>query len=110
ITQEGVNKEAYWAHLAQGPETLCIYMGVKKLPDICALLLRHGKSADTPVALVHLGTTEQQQTEVGTLSTIVERAAHIKNPAMIIVGEVVRLREELSWFQEASLTAIRQPL
>lgn len=110
ITQEGVNKEEYWAHLAQGPETLCIYMGVKKLPDICALLLRHGKSADTPVALVHLGTTEQQQTEVGTLSTIVERAAHIKNPAMIIVGEVVRLREELSWFQEASLTAIRQPL
>lgn len=49
-------------------------------------------------------------TEVGTLSTIVERAAHIKNPAMIIVGEVVRLREELSWFQEVSLTALRQPL
>lgn len=102
VTQNGVNTADYWQHLAQGSDTLCIYMGVKKLPDICALLLRHGKSADTPVALVHLGTTEEQLTEVGTLSTIVERAAHIRNPAMIIVGEVVRLREEISWFHEVS--------
>ena len=112
VTQEGVHKEKYWAHLAQGPETLCIYMGVKKLADICDLLMRHGKSAHTPVALVHLGTTDSQQTEVGTLSTIVERSTHIKNPAMIIVGEVVRLREELSWFQEVVTlpTALRQSL
>ena len=46
-------------HLAHGPETLCIYMGVKRLPEICELLVRHGKS-DTPVALVHLGTTVSQ--------------------------------------------------
>lgn len=104
VTKDGVDKDTHWAHLANGPETLCIYMGVKKLPEICDLLIRHGKAPTTPVALVHLGTTASQQTETGTLANIVERAAHIKNPAMIVVGDVVHLRKDLSWFQEASMT------
>ena len=60
LNKPGMTKEAYWEHLAHGPETLCIYMGVKRLPEICELLVRHGKSVDTPVALVHLGTTVSQ--------------------------------------------------
>lgn len=48
-----MSKDDYWAHLAHGPETLCVYMGVKRLPEICDLLIEHGKSIDTPVALVH---------------------------------------------------------
>lgn len=104
VTQEGIDKNAHWEHLAQGPETLCIYMGVKKLPEICDLLIQNGRDKDTPVALVHLGTTDQQQTVTGTLNTIHARASHIQNPAMIIVGEVVKLRDELSWFEENACT------
>ncbi len=104
----GVNKsieqtEKYWQHLAQGMDTLCIYMGVKNLPLICEKLIRYGRNADTPVALVHCGTTEQQQTVTGTLANIVGKASTVKNPAMIIIGEVVRLREQLHWFEQLSV-------
>ena len=60
VNKPGMSKDDYWAHLAHGPETLCVYMGVKRLPEICDLL-EHGKSIDTPVALVHLGTTTSQK-------------------------------------------------
>ena len=73
-----MTKEQYWEHLANGPETLCcVYMGVKRLPEICQLLIKHGRSIDTP-ALVHMGTSEQQITVTGTLSTIVEKSHQIK--------------------------------
>ena len=88
-----MTKEQYWEHLANGPETLCVYMGVKRLPEICQLLIKHGRSIDTPVALVHMGTSEQQITVTGTLSTIVEKSHQIKNPAIIIVGDVVHMRD-----------------
>ncbi|MGZ2416991.1 uroporphyrin-III C-methyltransferase [Staphylococcus caledonicus] len=100
VNKPGMSKEAYWQHLAQGPETLCIYMGVKRLAEICELLVRHGKGIDTPVALVHLGTTDAQKTVVGTLGNIVTRASEIKNPAMIVVGDVVHMRQKISWFKE----------
>lgn len=100
VINKNIDKDSYWKHLALGPETLCIYMGVKKLPEISALLTRHGRPKDTPVALVHLGTSEYQKTVVGTLDNIVEVAKDIENPAMIVVGEVVRLRERISWFEE----------
>ena len=61
VNKPGMSKDDYWAHLAHGPETLCVYMGVKRLPEICDLLIEHGKSIDTPVALVHLGTTTSQK-------------------------------------------------
>lgn len=100
VNKPGMTKEAYWEHLAHGPETLCIYMGVKRLPEICELLVRHGKSVDTPVALVHLGTTASQKTVTGTLGSIVQRASEIKNPAMIVIGDVVNMRQKISWFKE----------
>ncbi|MCU5746290.1 uroporphyrinogen-III C-methyltransferase [Staphylococcus sp. SQ8-PEA] len=100
VTKEGVNEDVHWEHLAQGPETLCIYMGVRKLPYITQMLIDNGRPLNTPVALVHYGTTEEQQTVTGTLEDIVIKAKEISNPAMIIVGEVVNLRERLSWFKE----------
>ncbi|GAA6825617.1 uroporphyrinogen-III C-methyltransferase [Helicobacter pylori] len=103
VIKDDVDADDYWRSLVHGPDTLCIYMGVKKLPDICTMLLKHGKKEDTPVALVHYGTTDNQQTVTGTLTDIVERAEGIKNPAMIIVGEVVKLRDKISWFESTQL-------
>ncbi|AVQ35124.1 uroporphyrinogen-III C-methyltransferase [Staphylococcus kloosii] len=103
VIKDSVDADDYWKSLVHGPDTLCIYMGVKKLPDICSLLLKHGKNEDTPVALVHYGTTDNQQTVTGTLTDIVKRAEGIKNPAMIIVGEVVKLRDKISWFESTQL-------
>ncbi|MCA1011523.1 uroporphyrinogen-III C-methyltransferase [Halobacillus halophilus] len=99
VSKLGIDEEDYWESVVKSMDTLCIYMGVKKLPDICERLIRHGRSADTPIALVQWGTTEHQQTVTGTVSTIVERAKDIANPSMIVVGEVVKLRESLQWFE-----------
>ncbi|HEX6594929.1 MAG TPA: uroporphyrinogen-III C-methyltransferase [Bacillota bacterium] len=94
-----------WESLAKGVDTLAIYMGVGNLSYICNQLVKYGKPADTPVALVHWGTTEAQHTVTGSLASIVEIAkkAKIKNPSMIIVGEVVHLREKINWFEHARL-------
>jgi len=81
-------------------DTLIFLMGVRALPKIVAQLMAAGRDGSTPVALVRWGTTSEQEVVVGTLETIegeVERAG-LKPPALIIVGEVVRLREKLSWF------------
>lgn len=91
-----------WESLAKGIDTLAIYMGVNNLPYIKEQLLKYGKKEDTPVALVHWGTTEVQKTVTGTLSTILDIAKEekIQNPSMIIIGEVVRCREKIKWFEE----------
>lgn len=99
VMKESVDEDEYWKHLAQGPETLCIYMGVKKLPEIKRLLTKHGRPSNTPVALIHCGTTTEQVTVIGTLDNILDRAVHIKNPAMIVVGEVVKLNKKINWFE-----------
>lgn len=90
-----------WKSLASGIDTLAIYMGVGNLEYICKQLLSHGKESSTPVALVHWGTTNEQQTVTGTLSTIVDivTTSQIINPSMIIVGEVVNLRDKIKWFE-----------
>lgn len=75
-------------------------MGVKRLSEICGLLIKYGKPIDTPVALIHLGTTAYQQTVTGTLSTITEVAKNIKNPAMIVIGQVVQMHDKIQWFTE----------
>lgn len=87
-----------WKHLARGPDTLVFLMGVCNLPRIVEQMIAHGRSPDTPVALVERATHTNQKTVVGTLANIVERAAEIRPPAAIIIGEVVRLRESLRWF------------
>ena len=91
-----------WESLAKGIDTLAIYMGVGNLPYIQAQLLKYGKSEDTPIALVHWGTTAVQKTVTGTLATILDivREEKIENPSMIIIGEVVQYREKIQWFKE----------
>jgi uroporphyrinogen III methyltransferase/synthase len=98
-----------WAALAGGIGTLVFFMGVKNLPHICKQLIDHGRPDDTPVALVRWGTTPRQQTVTGSLSDIVEkvRAAKLKAPAIIVVGGVVSLREQMQWFEQRPLLGKR---
>lgn len=90
-----------WQHLATGVDTLVLFMGLSKLGEIAEQLIAHGRAAKTPVAVIGSGTYEQQQTVVGVLDEIAEivRCEQIKAPALIVVGEVVRLREQLQWFE-----------
>jgi precorrin-6B methylase 1 len=75
-----------WAKLATAVDTLVILMGLHNLPAIVAKLLAHGRSPNTPVAVIRQGTTQQQATVTGTLADIVERSIAIKAPALIVVG------------------------
>ncbi|HJV47244.1 MAG TPA: uroporphyrinogen-III C-methyltransferase, partial [Bacillota bacterium] len=88
-----------------GMETIVIYMGMKHLARISAELIRFGKDQRTPVALIRWGTTGEQETLVGDLSTISQKAKQYQftSPAIIIVGEVVKLREQLNWFEQKIL-------
>ena len=98
-----------WPSLAKGIGTLVFFMGVKNLPHISGQLTTHGRSPDTPVALVRWGTTSRQATLTGTLADIADRAreARFKAPAIIVVGEVVRLREKMKWFENRPLLGKR---
>ncbi|KKB44872.1 uroporphyrinogen-III C-methyltransferase [Bacillus thermotolerans] len=100
--REGEKEELKWSALANGIDTLAVYMGMKNLPYIQEKLLFHGKPPETPAALIHWGTTNEQRTVTGTLATIADIAKQegITNPSMIIIGEVVELREKLKWFNE----------
>lgn len=93
--------EPDWNRLV-GVDTLVFFMGMKRLPDICRSLLKQGRSPQTPVALIRWGTwQERQQTLVGNLEDILERVRqqNFTAPAIIVVGEVVKLRESLAWFE-----------
>lgn len=94
-----------WSKLATATGTSIFLMGVGNLPYITEQLIKHGRSADTPVALIRWGTRVEQQTLTGTLQTIVEqvKAAKFASPAIIIVGEVVKLRDKLAWFERKPL-------
>lgn len=94
-----------WPRLATAHGTLVFLMGVKNLPAIVANLRREGKPADTPAAIIRWGTRTGQRTVIGTLETIAGKAveAHIEPPSVIVIGEVVRLREQLNWFETKPL-------
>lgn len=98
-----------WPALARGIGTLVFFMGVKNLPHIVAKLREHGRAGATPVALVRWGTTTRQQTVTGTLDDIEEvvRRAGLKAPSIIVVGEVVNLRDTLAWFERRPLLGKR---
>lgn len=100
--REGKDDTIQWESLAKGIDTIAIYMGVGNLPYIRQQLLKYGRNANTPVALVHWGTFAKQKTITGTLANIVDVAKreNIKNPSMILVGEVVALREKIQWFEQ----------
>lgn len=90
-----------WKALAHPQQTVVFYMGLHGLPIICAELIAHGMSPQTPIALVQKGTTADQKVLVGTLETMEQLMAgqEIRPPTLIIVGEVVKLRDKLKWFE-----------
>ncbi|MBS3899346.1 MAG: uroporphyrinogen-III C-methyltransferase [Dethiobacter sp.] len=91
-----------WDKIATGIGTLVFLMGVGNLSMIVKNLVDNGRAATTPVALIRWGTRPEQQVLTGTLADIVAKVAEagFTSPAIIIVGEVVKLRETLSWFEE----------
>ena len=94
-----------WPRLASAEGTLVFLMGMKNLPQIVDRLIQEGKPETTPVALIRWGTYARQRTVVGTLSDIVAKAsqADMSPPTVIVVGEVVRLRDRLNWYESRPL-------
>jgi len=94
-----------WQSLAKGIGTLVFLMGVKNLPNITRRLLENGMDPKTPAAVVRWGTTPRQEAVTGTLQTIEEevKTAGIQAPAIILVGQVVTLREKMNWFETRPL-------
>lgn len=90
-----------WNDLVAPAQTLVFYMGLVGLPTICAELIRHGRAASTPAALVQQGTTRKQRVFTGTLADLPALVARheVHAPTLVIVGEVVQLREKLAWFE-----------
>ncbi|HEN20660.1 MAG TPA: uroporphyrinogen-III C-methyltransferase [Desulfobacteraceae bacterium] len=106
--REGQSKEKSsikWDKLSTGAGTLVFLMGVENLPVIAEKLLANGRSPDTPVAVICRGTLAEQRTLTGRLDSIASLAAEsgIKPPAVIVVGDVVNLRNELDWFEKRPL-------
>lgn len=91
-----------WAQLAKVSGTKIVLMGVERIRDIAEKLVAHGMSAATPVAMVRWGTTGQQQSIEGTLATIADVVAKNKfsAPAVTVIGDVVKLRKKLNWFEK----------
>ncbi len=91
-----------WAALLQPKQTLAIYMGVKGIDVLQNNLLEHGMRPDLPAAVIQQGTTPNQKVYVGTVSTLAKTVAdqEVKPPSMIVIGEVVKLHDKLTWFQK----------
>src|SRR5438445_3861411 len=94
-----------WVQVAKSPGTKVIMMGTDRIGQIAQTLVAHGTPAQTPVAMVRWGTTGHQQSIEGTLATIAEVAAREKigPPTVAVIGEVVKLRNKLNWFERRTL-------
>ena len=94
-----------WAQLAKTPGTKIVLMGVERIREIAQSLVANGMDAKTPVAMVRWGTTGQQTSIEGTLATIAQVVAENKfsAPAVTIIGDVVKLRKKLNWFERRPL-------
>ncbi len=94
-----------WDKVSNATDTLVCLMGIDNLEQIVAQLIKYGRSPSTPVAIIQEGTTPRQQTLVGNLANIVARAKenNVRPPAVIVVGEVVSLRDKLRWFEKRPL-------
>ncbi|WP_045460623.1 uroporphyrinogen-III C-methyltransferase [Vibrio hyugaensis] len=87
-----------WSTLARGNQTLVIYMGLMKSHYIQNQLIKHGRDASTPIAIIERGTQIQQKVFSGSLSQLSELSKEAQAPSLIVVGEVVRLSQKLDWF------------
>ena len=99
--EDKVDSKINWQSLVASNSTLAFYMGVKNLPRICENLTKHGLDAQTPAALIRWGTTTRQEVLVGSVDTLprLAKEAKFKPPALIVIGQVVCLREKLKWFE-----------
>lgn len=97
-----LGEDANWQLYTQDNHTLVVYMGMKNLPSIVEKLIAHGKKSESLIAVIEWGTTTTQRSVAGTLDTIVDEVERheISNPAIIIIGEVVRFHQSLAWFNE----------
>ena len=102
-TKDGSN--IAWDRLATAAGTLVFLMGIGNLPRIAESLMKYGRYPETPVAVIYMGTVPEQRTLVGELENIAQltRENEIKPPAIIVVGDVVSLRETLGWFEKKPL-------
>jgi uroporphyrinogen III methyltransferase/synthase len=98
-----------WEKIAGATDTLVFLMGMKNLGQICSLLASNGLDPETPCAVIQWGTLPKQKVVVGDLSNIVEKVSEkgISAPAVLVVGEVVRLREKINWFERKPLLGLR---
>lgn len=99
------NSDINWQQLATATDTVVFLMGVANLPKITAKLMENGRSGDTPVAIIRWGTKAQQQVWASTVAEVAEMAKReqIKPPCIFLVGNVVKLREKLAWFDNPQL-------
>lgn len=103
--KEPVDRRVDWEGLARSAETLVILMGTAWLEDIVARVIAGGRDAATPAAVIASGTTSRQHTVVAPLCELADRAreAGLRPPTVVVVGEVVRFRESLAWFERRPL-------
>lgn len=94
-----------WKKLATATDTLCILMGMRRLHEIAQAIQDGGRPASTPVAIIQWGARPEQRVLVSTLGTVAREAVErgFTNPAVIVVGEVVALREQLAWYERSPL-------
>ena len=92
-----------WVAMSRPRQTVVVYMGLVGLAEICQQLIKHGVAPSMPVAVVEQGTTQRQRVVTATLQDLAEKvaSAQLKAPCLTIIGEVVRLREQLNWFEPA---------
>ena len=94
------NSQIPWENY-KSDDTIIFLMGLHRLEYISKKLIEIGKPKDYPVAVISKGTTQDEQTVIGTLENIYEKAKDLPTPALIVVGKVVNLRDDLSWFENS---------
>lgn len=92
-----------WQYLGTCPGTLVFFMAVRNLPRITQALIEHGRNPATPAAVIQWGSLPDQRVIEGTLADIAAKASAVTTPAITVIGEVVRLRERLNWFEHLPL-------
>jgi len=103
--EEPTHLKINWGNLATACDTLVFLMGMGNLPTIITQLIQHGKDIKTPIALIQWGTHPYQKTVTGTLDNIQDKVKQegLKPPAVIVIGEVVTLRDRMNWFESRPL-------
>ncbi len=91
----------HWQTLSQGEQTLVVYMGTIKATELTEKLIGHGRSPNTPVAVISHGTLPSQQVFSGSLKDLPTLAQNAPMPALIVIGETAKLHDKLKWFQAA---------